>query len=202
MPPATLPTEIILVAALDAHRLIGVGGGMPWRLPADLKRFKARTWGHPILMGRTTFEGLGRALPGRRNLVLSRAPGFTAPGAEVFTELDAALAAAASPHPQPASPGALMVIGGAQIYAATLPRATRLVLTLVSGAFTGDTWFPALPHHWQVARREPFPADHQNPFDCEDFELVCSTTEPPEPPPANIAGWFAPGEDDRQTEST
>jgi dihydrofolate reductase len=174
--------ELVLVAALAPDGLIGGAGTMPWRLPGDLKRFKQRTLGHPILMGRTTFEGLGRALPGRRNLVLSREAHFEAEGAEVFTHLDAALAAVAG-APK------VMVIGGAQIYALCLSRAHRLVLTLVRGDFQGDTWFPKLPRTWQAGPPILHPADDKTPFDCIDFELT-----PAQGGrllvPSELTGWF------------
>lgn len=181
----TEPTpQLVLIAALAPDGLIGAGGTMPWRLPGDLKRFKARTMGLPILMGRTTFEGLGRALPGRRNLVLSRDPHFRAEGAEVFAHLDAALAAVAG-APQ------VMVIGGAQIYGLALSRAHRLILTRVDGTFEGDTWFPKLPRSWQAGPPALFAADEKNPFDCIDFELSPAPTSDVVVPP-ELEGWFEP----------
>lgn len=128
---------VVLIAALDRNRAIGRGNALPWHLPADLKRFKALTLGHAVLMGRRTAESIGRALPGRRNLVLTRGGRIPFAGQEPVASLDAALALLA-----PAEP--LMVIGGAEVYALALPRATRLELTEVDVAVAdADAWFPA-----------------------------------------------------------
>lgn len=169
---------ISLIAALAPDRLIGADGDLPWRLPADLKRFKRRTMGKPIVMGRATWASIGRPLPGRRNVVLSRRPGYAAAGAEVFAELDAALAAVGD-APE------VMVIGGAGLYAATLPRAGRLYLTLVRGAFTGDTWFPPLGAGWRVAERADFAADDRNRWAHTEFVLERGDG----PWPAELVGW-------------
>ena len=144
---------VAIVVAMDRHRLIGAGGGLPWHLPDDLKRFRAITMGHPILMGRRTWESLGRPLPGRHNIVVTRQAGYVAPGATVVASLDAALTVAAGE-------GEAMVIGGATLYAESLPRARRVYLTEVDGVFIGDTWFPALEaDDWREVAREPHPAD-------------------------------------------
>ncbi len=144
---------------MDPNRLIGRGGELPWHLPADLRHFKALTLGHPVLMGRRTWESIGRPLPGRHNLVLSRDPGFRAPGAEVVGDLEAALAAAARRG------GELMVIGGAGVYAQCLPLADRIHLTLVHHVFEGDTWFPELEAGvWRERAREERPPDAANPY--------------------------------------
>ena len=131
-----LETPLYLIAALGRNRVIGVTGDLPWRLPDDLKRFKALTLGQTLLMGRKTWTSLGRPLPGRDNRVLSRAPGFAAEGARVFDQLDDALA---GPQGE-----AVWVIGGGELYAALLPRATRLYLTEVDAAPEGDVFFPEL----------------------------------------------------------
>ena len=127
--------EIVLIAAVARNGTIGRDNELPWRLKADLQHFRALTLGHPILMGRKTWESLGRPLPGRRNLVVSRDPGFRAEGAECFADPAAAIAAAGEAP-------TLFVIGGAQLYAQLLPHADRLELTEVHADIDGD----AHPH--------------------------------------------------------
>lgn len=156
--------EIALVVAHDRNRAIGRAGQLPWQLPDDLKHFKALTMGLPVLMGRRTFESIGRALPGRRNLVLSRNSGVRIAGVEVLPSLATALTAAAGG----AAP-TLMVIGGGDVYAQALPCAQRIHLTAVDVAVEGaDAWFPALDRaQWQEVRRIHHPADarHAHAFD-------------------------------------
>ncbi len=152
---------IYLVAALDAARGIGRRNTMPWHLPDDLKRFKALTLGKPILMGGNTARSLGRALPGRRNLVLTRAAYPPFKGMETVSSLrDATLLAEGE---------ALMVIGGGEIYAMALPLATHLYLTHVDTVVAdADVHFPEFdPAQWQVDRREAHPADARHAFDFE-----------------------------------
>lgn len=145
---------ISIVAAMDRNRLIGDGGRLPWRLPADMRRFRALTMGKPVIMGRRTHESIGAALPGRRNLVLSGQAGYRAQGCEVFPDLAAALADC-DESDQP------MVIGGARVYAEALPLAGRMYLTLLHGAFKGDTWFPDFDRtEWrEIAREKHTPGD-------------------------------------------
>ncbi len=173
---------VSLIAALGPDRIIGKAGGLPWHLPADLKRFKVRTWGKPIVMGHSTHRSIGKALPGRRNLVLTRQGRPVAPDAEAFGALeDALIACAGAPE--------VMIIGGAQIYAEALPRADRLYLTLVRGLFDGDTWFPALAADgWQIAERHDHPADPRNRFAHTEFVLTrgAGAALPPE-----LAGWIS-----------
>lgn len=148
--------EIVLVAAMDRNRVIGVDGGMPWHLPADLKHFKAVTMSHPIVMGRRTFESIGRALPGRRNIVLSRSLGRAPAGCELVASLEEVLEAC--------GPGPLMVIGGGELYRAALPLAARMELTFVDAAPGGDTYFPRWPHaDWRLDAMRRRPADAANP---------------------------------------
>ncbi|MBN8739852.1 MAG: dihydrofolate reductase [Xanthomonadaceae bacterium] len=157
---------IALIVALDRSGAIGRAGDMPWHLPDDLARFKRLTLGKPVLMGRRTALSIGRALPGRRNLVLSR--GGDAPYAtqETVRSLDAAIAAAGDAE--------LCVIGGGEIYALTLPLATRLCLTEIdTQAADADTWFPAFDRaQWRERTREHHPADarHAHAFDFVDYE--------------------------------
>jgi len=147
-----------IVVAMDRNRLIGRGNTLPWRLPADLKHFKAVTMGKPIVMGRRTYESIGRPLPGRTNIVVSRDPRYAAPGCTVVPSIDAALAAAdGAPE--------IMLIGGAQLYAELLPRARRIYLTRIDAAFEGDTWFPELaPGGWREVERSDHAPDGQNPY--------------------------------------
>ncbi|MDY0331148.1 MAG: dihydrofolate reductase [Thiomonas sp.] len=128
-------TELVLIAAVARNGVIGKEGGMPWHLPADLQHFKRLTLGHPMLMGRRTWESLGRPLPGRRHIVISRQPGWQAPGAEQADSLQAALQ-------RVAGDALAFVIGGAQLYAQALPLADRLELTEIDQDFEGDTRFP------------------------------------------------------------
>lgn len=131
---------ISLVVAMARNRTIGAGGRLPWHLPEDLKRFKAVTTGHPIVMGRKTFESIGRPLPGRTNIVVTRDAAKTIPGCVVAGSLDEALAKASAPG----VPGneEVCVIGGGEIYRQALPRADRLYLTLIDRDVDGDAFFP------------------------------------------------------------
>lgn len=148
--------DIALVAALDRDFAIGRGNALPWSLPDDLKRFKALTLGHPILMGRKTAVSLGRALPGRRNLVLTRSGRVPFEGMDAVGSIDAAAAAAAD-----ASATTLMVIGGGEVYAQALPLASRLHLTWVETRVEGaDAWFPRFdPAEWTMTDSESHAAD-------------------------------------------
>ncbi|WNC09643.1 dihydrofolate reductase [Pseudomonas coleopterorum] len=138
-----------LIAALAENRVIGIDNSMPWHLPGDFKYFKATTLGKPIIMGRKTWNSLGRPLPGRLNLVVSRQPGLQLPGAEVFASLDAAIERAeAWAHEQGADE--VMLIGGAQLYELSLAQADRLYLTRVALQPEGDAWFPEFDENqWQ-----------------------------------------------------
>lgn len=126
---------LALILAVAKNGVIGKNGQVPWRIPEDLKFFKQTTMGHAIVMGRKTYEETKRPLPGRRNLVVSRNPGYEAPGCEVFPDLESAIAAARATDPAP------FVIGGAEIYRLALPLATRIVLTEIDWDAEGDTVF-------------------------------------------------------------
>ena len=160
--------HIDLVAALDRDHAIGRGNAMPWHLPDDLKRFKAITLGKPVLMGRKTAESLGRALPGRRNLVLTRGTSVPFAGMEAVASLDAAMMLAAGDDA-----GALAVIGGGEVYALALPRATRMFLTHVDASIgDGDAFFPRWPpREWREVARTAHAADarHAFAFDFVDY---------------------------------
>jgi len=143
-------TSLVLIAAVAANGVIGINNTLPWRLPEDLKRFKALTTGHAILMGRKTWESLGRPLPGRQNIVISRKSGYSAPGATVVGSVDEALGAAAR-----GGQDTVFVIGGAEIYSQTLARATCLELTEIQSAVVGDTYFPAFDRStWHEMERK------------------------------------------------
>ncbi|AKU13087.1 dihydrofolate reductase [Azoarcus sp. CIB] len=153
----TTRPEVVLIAAVARNWVIGRNNALPWRLKADLAHFKATTVGHPVLMGRKTWESLGRPLPGRRNLVVTRDSAYAASGAEVFASLDAALAAAGD--------GKVFVIGGAEIYRQLLERADGLVLTEVGAEVDGDAFFPDFDRsRFTETRRESHAEDANNEF--------------------------------------
>jgi len=146
--PAASGPRICLIAAVAANGVIGSGGALPWRLPEDLKYFKRLTQGHTVIMGRKTWESIGRALPGRRNLVVTRQTGYVAPEASVAPSLEAALEACAGE-------AAVYVIGGAELYRAALPLADQLLLTEIHRDFAGDTRFPKFDRtRWREEARE------------------------------------------------
>lgn len=152
MTSGTGPLVSLLVAVTE-NGVIGRDHGMPWHLPDDLKHFRALTLGKPVLMGRKTFESIGRPLPGRDTLVLTRATDWTDPGVTVVPDLDAALRAAGS-APE------LVVAGGAQVYALALPRATRIYLTRIHAVIEGDTRLPDIDlTSWRETSRELHPID-------------------------------------------
>jgi len=151
--------KISMIAAMAHDRVIGKDNQMPWHMPADLAHFKRVTLGKPVLMGRKTFESIGRPLPGRRNLVISRNPDYQAEGIEVVGSVEAALALLAG-----SSVEELMVIGGGHLYAEMLPSADCLYLTRIDLAVEGDTRFPAFDDgQWQRIACESHPADEKNP---------------------------------------
>lgn len=136
---AVATPELCLIAAVGSDGAIGIAGTLPWRLPEDLKRFKSITTGHAVIMGRKTFESIGRALPNRRNIVVTRSPRALPAGVEQATSVDAALVLARETDSEP------MVIGGGEIYRATIEQATRLEITEVAREVPGaDAFFPAI----------------------------------------------------------
>jgi dihydrofolate reductase len=146
---------LALIVARADNGVIGREGGMPWHLSGDLKFFKAQTLGKPVVMGRKTFQSIGRPLPGRPNLVITRDPGFRPEGVEVFAELADALARARA-LAAGSGAGEIMIVGGGQIYDLTLPMARRVYLTEVHANPEGDTNFPDLnPAEWREVRRDP-----------------------------------------------
>jgi len=159
----TKTASISLVVAASRNNVIGVAGGLPWHLSDDLKRFKSLTMGKPIIMGRKTFESIGRALPGRQNIVITTQDGYGAAGCDVVGSIDAAVAAAGDE-------AELMVIGGGEIYKLFLPLADRVYLTRVNVEVEGDTLFPELDAAtWREIEREECSAGEGNDH---DFAIV------------------------------
>ena len=153
---------VSIIAAVAENGVIGDGGAMPWRLSTDLRRFKALTLGKPVVMGRRTFESIGRPLPGRANIVVSQREGYRPEGVTVAASLDAALAGATA-----AASGAgldeVFVIGGGEIYAAAMPHADRLHITHVAARPSGDTTFPAIdPAVWTRVSGEDVPTGEKD----------------------------------------
>jgi dihydrofolate reductase len=140
--------RLALIVAVARNGVIGRDGASPWRLPEDLRRFRALTTGHSIVMGRRTWQSLARALPGRENIVVTRQAGFRADGAVVVDSIEAALAAATYPEPA-------FCIGGAEVYRVAMPLADTAYVTEIARDFAGDTAFPPLdPTQWQETARE------------------------------------------------
>ena len=151
--------KLVLIAALARNRVIGKGSQIPWRLPADLQRFKRLTMGHPMLMGRKTFESIGKPLPGRETVVITRQPGFAPAGVRVASSLEAALA----PYEHTAQE--VFCAGGSEIYALCLPRADKLVLTHIEHDFEGDVLFPEVDlKPWKLVAEERFAATDAFPY--------------------------------------
>ena len=149
---------ISLIVAASINNVIGVQGQLPWRLSGDLKRFKALTMGKPIVMGRRTWQSIGRALPGRQNIVVTRQTGFRADGCDVVASTDAAIDAAGDAEE-------VMIIGGGEIYRQFLPLADRIYLTRVKVELQGDADFPPLDEsEWTVAAEEDYDADASNEY--------------------------------------
>jgi dihydrofolate reductase len=155
---------VSIIVAVSASNAIGVGGDLPWHIPEDLQRFKAITMGKPIIMGRATWESIGRALPGRKSIVLTRQKGFAADGCEVAHSPQEALEIAGDVDE-------VLVIGGGKIYAQMLPLADRIYLTRVHASVDGDAYFPVLDkEEWSVIDREEFRAG-----DARSLAFTCET---------------------------
>lgn len=148
--PDPRPPRVSIIVAMARNRVIGAGGKLPWHLPSDLKRFKALTMGHHIIMGRKTFESIGRILPGRTSVVISRNPGYQPSGALVAGSLSAALTLAGSDSE-------VFVIGGEEIFREALPVANRIYATEIALGYEGDVYFPVIDRkQWQEVSRETF----------------------------------------------
>jgi len=153
---------ISIIAAMDKNRLIGSDNGLPWHLPADFKHFKEVTLGKPVLMGRKTFESIGRPLPGRKNIVISRS-GFSADGIDVVDSIDSGLELVEDVEE-------VMIIGGANIYEQMISRAEKMYLTFVDADCKGDAWFPEINQlEWDILDQKNFKADEKNNF---NFSVV------------------------------
>ena len=141
--------QLTIIVAIDAQRGIGIDNRLPWHLKEDLAHFKRTTTGHPIVMGRKTFDSIGKPLPNRRNIVITRNPDWRHEGVEAATSVDAALTLLGG------TPG--YVIGGAQIFQDVLPRADRMIVTEISRTFDCDTFFPPIDtQQWKEVRREQY----------------------------------------------
>jgi len=157
---------ISLIVAASTNNVIGFQGHLPWRLSSDLKRFKVLTMGKPIVMGRKTYESIGRPLPGRQNIVVTRNPDYVAEGCDVVSSVDAAIQTAGDAEE-------IMIIGGSHIYEAFLPRAHRIYLTRVQAEVEGDAFLPEFnSNDWQETAVEEYTSDESN-----DYDVVFSTFE-------------------------
>lgn len=173
--------KISIIAAMARNRVIGRGNSLPWRLPADLERFKRLTMGHCLLMGRKTFESIGRALPGRSTIVISRQREYSPPGVLVARSLDEALSFAAGRVKFKVDADEVFVAGGAQIYEQALPRAGRMYLTLIDADFEGDAFFPEFDESaWRVVSEERHDATDGQPyaFRYVDYERLAPAGQP------------------------
>ncbi|ASC65575.1 dihydrofolate reductase [Achromobacter denitrificans] len=159
-----MSARLTLIVAYSTNRAIGRDNALPWKLPGDLAHFKRSTLGSPIIMGRKTWDSLGRPLPGRSNIVISRNPAFSAEGAILVPSLEAAIGACGDVADA-------YVIGGAQIYAQALPLAQRVLATEVHAEVEGDAFFPLLPaFQWKETARAPQPAENGYDYDFVTYE--------------------------------
>lgn len=161
--------RLSLIVAMSPDHVIGIGNRLPWRLPADLRHFKQTTMGHTLIMGRKTFESIGRPLPGRNTVVVTRSQDFAVEGVAVAGSLDAACRQAEKLEgPQ----GEAFIAGGGQLYQAAIEHVQRIYLTIVSGEFEGDAFFPALDwDRWEVVSSTDHPSDESNPYPYSFFVL-------------------------------
>ncbi|RWP47850.1 dihydrofolate reductase [Mesorhizobium sp.] len=155
--------DVAIYVAIAENGVIGRDGGLPWRLSSDLKRFKADTMGKPIIMGRKTYEGIGRPLPGRLNVVVTRDKTWRAEGVEVVHSLDDAISLAKVRGRCMAGADEICIIGGGEIYAQALPLADRLHVTHILAAVDGDAHFPPIdPDSWRIVRSQDIPAGEKD----------------------------------------
>ncbi|MCM2681300.1 type 3 dihydrofolate reductase [Echinimonas agarilytica] len=152
--------RIAMIAAMARNRVIGKNNQMPWHMPADLKHFKSVTMGKPVIMGRKTFESIGRPLPGRKNIVITRDAQYQVEGVEVVTTPEAAIQAVPDVEE-------VMIIGGGQIYVHFLPMATDLHLTFIDAEPEGDAFFPELPSSFKQVSTERHLKDEKNQYSCD-----------------------------------
>ncbi len=151
---------ISLIAAMDCNNLIGSNNQLPWHLPADFAWFKSVTMGKPVIMGRKTWDSIGRPLPGRTNVVISRNSDVSLQGATCVSSLQAALDVDRASEEQ-------MVIGGSSIYDMAMPLVSRMYITHVDAVFEGDAWFPQIGPEWHKTESQHRAADEKNAYDCE-----------------------------------
>ncbi len=150
--------QLALIAAMSTNRVIGVNNQLPWHMPADLQHFKSKTLNKPVIMGRKTFDSIGRPLPKRRNLIVTRQADFTVDGCDVFQSIDAAIDAVADSDE-------VMIIGGAGIYEQMIDRADRMYLTIIESDIKGDAYFPEWRNEdWVEISNEAHAADTNNPL--------------------------------------
>jgi len=172
---AVLAMLLSIVAATDLHWVIGKNGKLPWHLPGDLQRFKTRTMGKPVIVGRRTIEGIGRGFPGRKTIVLTHSRALSFPGCDMVSSFSEACGLAEATGAEEA-----MVIGGAQVYQQAFDVADRLYLTLVLGTFEGDSFFPnpfeSGRRKWELKGAVLHPADERNRWSCVD--LILDAAEP------------------------
>ncbi len=142
----TISAVISVIAAMARNRVIGINNTLPWRLPEDLKHFKALTLGHHIIMGRKTYESIGKPLPGRTTVIVTRNPAYQEEGCITVTSIEAAIAACGDD-------AEVFFVGGAELYAQVLPRADRLYLTEIQAEYAGDAWFPEFSSAWRETER-------------------------------------------------
>lgn len=159
------PLNVVFVVAVARNGAIGRDGALPWRLPGDLKRFRARTWGRPMLMGRKTFRSIGKPLPGRDTIVLTRDEAFETEGVWAAHDVAGALRLMRE-RARALGVDEATVVGGAAVYAAMLPHAAEIHLTEVDLEPEADTFFPPLGDEWREMSREAFPADAANEAGC------------------------------------
>lgn len=153
------------IVALSENDVIGREGGLPWRLPAEMARFKQITMGHPIIMGRKTHESIGRALPGRQNIIISHNPNFKAEGCTVVGSIEEALSAAADSKE-------IFVVGGSQIYDQFMPKLDKIYLTRVKATVAGDKKFHFNDSGWRQIASQRYPADSRNKYSFELQEWI------------------------------
>jgi dihydrofolate reductase len=156
--------RVALIWAMSRNRVIGAAGGLPWRLPDEMRHFQRTTLDKPVIMGRRTFATMVEPLPRRTNIVLTRSPGYSHPGVEVAHDLAEALAVASETCARDGAEEAV-VIGGAEVYALALPKADRLYRTIIDADLEGDTYFPEYPESdWRELERYPHAADRRHAY--------------------------------------
>jgi dihydrofolate reductase len=156
--------RVALIWAMSRNRVIGAAGGLPWRLPDEMRHFQRTTLDKPVIMGRRTFATMAEPLPRRTNIVLTRSPGYSHPGVEVAHDLAEALAVASEICARDGAEEAV-VIGGAEVYALALPKADRLYRTIIDADLEGDTYFPEYPESdWRELERYPHAADRRHAY--------------------------------------